>query len=295
MNRKTLTPIYLVVAALLLIASPLFAKTLTVVQWNVEWFPGRSATATDEAKQKQMEAAQRILKQLNPDIFCAEEIADWDSFVKLVSVVPKLHAHMVSGYRVGDTIGRQQEAIASCLPANSTWYEQWKKTEANPPRGLAFAALTLPDGKLLLVYAVHLKSNSTAAGGTAQTNRARREDSAVQLAAHVGDIEKVYKSYKLAGIVIAGDFNTNLDSPDWKTEKTIPTLEGAGFYSTWTGVAAQDRLTWKSKGSLPSTTFDWIMTKGLGKPTASMWKTSEDASDHEPVVMKIEIPDKPSR
>src|ERR1035437_3281627 len=219
MNRKTFTLI--VVFAVSLVASPLLAKTLTVAEWNLEWFPGRSPNPTPEAQQKHMEAAQKVLKQINPDIFMAEEIGDWDSFVKLVSVVPKLQVHTVSAFKYGPSIARQQEAIASRLPPNSTWSETWKKTEANPPRGMAFAALTLPDGKLLFVYCVHLKAN----GGDAAPNLAKREDSAKQIVAHVADLEKIYKSYKVLGAVIGGDFNTNQDSPEWKDEKTIPILE----------------------------------------------------------------------
>ena len=287
MKSRTLS---LLVLTFFLLAGTAWSKTLTVVAWNLEWFPGRSPTPTVEAQQKQMEAAQQVLKELNPDIFLAEEIGDWDSFAKLVSVVPKLQVHTVSAFRRDDAIGRQQQAIASRLPANSTWSETWKTSPANPPRGLAFAALTLPDGQLLFVYAVHLKSNSTAGGGSAQTNLAMREDSARQLVAHVADMQKAYKGYKILGTIVGGDFNTNLENPDWKNEKTIPTLESAGFWNTWTGVAPENRLTWKSRGRFASTTFDFLFIKGLGKPTANLWKAGDDASDHEPVVLKIEIP-----
>jgi endonuclease/exonuclease/phosphatase family metal-dependent hydrolase len=291
MKRKTRLPILLILASLLIAAISIHAETLTVAAWNLEWFPGRSMNPTPEAQQKQMEAAQKVLKQLNPDIFLAEEIGDWDSFAKLVSVVPKLQVHTVSAFKYGNSSSRQQQAIASKLPANSTWSEQWKKTEANPPRGMAFAALTLPDGKLLFVYAVHLKSN----GGVAQENLAKREDSARQMVAHIADMEKAYKGYKVLGKIIGGDFNTNLDNPEWKSEKTIPLLEEAGFHNAWSGVDAKDRLTWKGSGRFSATTFDFLLVKGLGKPTASLWKASEDASDHEPVVLKIEIPDRSLR
>lgn len=270
MNRKIFTLILVVFAVSLLIADPLLAKTLTVAEWNLEWFPGRSPNSTPEAQQKHMEAAQKVLKQINPDIFMAEEIGDWDSFVKLVSVVPKLNVQTVSAFKYGTSIARQQEAIASTLPANSTWSEPWKKAEANPPRGMAFAALTLPNGKLLFVYCVHLKAN----GGDAPPNLAKREDSAKQIVAHVADMEKIYKAYKVLGTIIGGDFNTNLENAEWKNEKTIPTLEEAGFYNTWTGVKPEQRLTWKGSDRFAATTFDFLFTKGLGKRTASMWKTT---------------------
>lgn len=287
MNRKTFSTIIALILGLVLLSNSVLAKTLTVAEWNLEWFPGRTPTPTEEAKQKHMEVAQKVLKQLNPDVFMAEEIGDWDSFVKLVSVVPKLQVHTVSAFKYGNAVARQQEAIASSLPANSTWSESWKKTEANPPRGMGFAALTLPNGKLLFVYCVHLKAN----GGDASANVAKREDSAKQLIAHVADLEKIYKTNNVYGVIVGGDFNTNQDNPEWKNEKTIPTFEQAGFYSNWTGVEAKNRLSWKGSERFAATTFDWIFTKGLGKPTSRLMKIDEDASDHQPVVVKIEIPD----
>lgn len=284
MNRRIF---FTVIALLLILSTSSIAKTITVAEWNLEWFPGRSPTPTEEAKQKHMEAAQKVLKQINPDIFMAEEIGDWDSFAKLVSVVPKLEVHTVSAFKYGNTVARQQEAIASTLPPNSTWSESWKKTEANPPRGMAFAALTLPNGKLLFVYCVHLKAN----GGDAQANISKREDSAKQLIVHVADMEKIYKTNNVFGVIVSGDFNTNQDSPEWKGEKTIPILEQEGFYSTWSEIPASDRLTWRGSGRFAATTFDWIFINGLGKPAARMWRTSEDSSDHQPVILKVDVPD----
>ena len=75
-----------------------------------------------------------------------------------------------------------------------------------------------------------------------------------------------------------------MTAPKWGTD-----IDRRAFLG-WTGVAAADRLTWKSDGRFASTTFDYILTRGLGKPTATLWKASEDASDHGPVVLKIEIP-----
>jgi endonuclease/exonuclease/phosphatase family metal-dependent hydrolase len=152
---------------------------------------------------------------------------------------------------------------------------------------MAFAALTLPNGKLLFVYCVHLKAN----GGDAQANVAKREDSAKQFIAHVADMEKIYKTNNVFGVIISGDFNTNQDSPEWKGEKTIPILEQGGFYSTWTQIPAEERLTWRGSGRFAATTFDWIFVKGLGKPAARMWRTPEDSSDHQPVILKIDVPD----
>ena len=65
-----------------------------------------------------------------------------------------------------------------------------------------------------------------------------------------------------------------------------------------TGFSGQGQIAaWDFHGqthpvTFAATTFDFFFVKGLGKPIASMWKAAEDASDHQPVVLKIEIPDR---
>jgi endonuclease/exonuclease/phosphatase family metal-dependent hydrolase len=103
-------------------------------------------------------------------------------------------------------------------------------------------------------------------------------------------MEKAYKKYQIRGVIIGGDFNTNQEGSEWKEEKTIPTLETAGFWNCWSGVKAEDRLSWKGTQRFPATTFDFFFTKGLGKVTANLATPSEDASDHRPVVFKLNVP-----
>ena len=92
------------------------------------------------------------------------------------------------------TIDESEAGIASRLPANSTWSESFKRGQTDPPRGFAFSALTLPDGKLIFVYAVHLKSNMAKSEADYQTSISKREDSAKQLIAHIDDMRRSYAS-----------------------------------------------------------------------------------------------------
>ena len=264
------------------------ALALTIVAWNMEWFPGRSPHANAAAKQKHIEDAQQVLASLKPDIFLAEEVADWTSFEKLVSVVPGLTPHTISTFRDATGVTRQQVCIASRLSANSTWSESFKRGWADPPRGFAFAALTLPDGKLLLVYAVHLKSNLARSELDSQHDISKREDAAGQLLTHTEQMMTLYKNYEIKGVVIGGDFNTNTDDKQYGSEGTIPSLEKNGFWNTWTGIPRQHRLTWTGSSRYQPTTFDYLFLKGLGKPTASLG-SGAIASDHNPVSLNLVI------
>ena len=131
------------------------ADNIRVVAWNLEWFPGKRQNAAPEQQARHMKAAQEALIQLKPDILIVVEVRDWAAVEELVSVVPSLKVNVVSHFNLP-----QNQAIASRFVADSAWSEDWKRNGPGaPPRGYVFAALQLPDGRLLLTYALHLKSN----------------------------------------------------------------------------------------------------------------------------------------
>ena len=237
-----------------------------------------------------MESARKVLREIKPDVFLAQEVADWSSFQKLVESDRGLAVHTVSAFRDATGITRQQVGVASRLSVNSTWSENFKRGWAEPPRGFAFAALTLPDGKLLFVYSVHLKSNRTDARSDLQHDIAKREDAAEQVLAHVNDVAKAYKGYEIRGVVVGGDFNTNLDDDQFASEATLHLFDRANFWNCWNPIRRESRLTWKGSTSFRPTTFDHLLCRNLGQPRASLWRTTEDVSDHYPVVLHVEIP-----
>jgi endonuclease/exonuclease/phosphatase family metal-dependent hydrolase len=111
----------------------------------------------------------------------------------------------------------------------------------------------LPDGRLLLTYNLHLKSN---AGGEAAANRAKREESVRQLLAHIGSELPKYREGGAPAVLIAGDFNTDPDSPQFAAERTIAMVREAGFVSAFEGMPKSGRITWPSDGRYPDATFD---------------------------------------
>ncbi|MEZ5406209.1 MAG: endonuclease/exonuclease/phosphatase family protein [Verrucomicrobiia bacterium] len=266
------------------------SSALTVVTWNLEWFPGGKANSTPEEQQVHMKAAKAALKQLNPDVFIGIEMKDESSFKKLISAVPGLKSHVVSNFRVSNNQkGLQQIGIASRWPAQSAWAEPWINVVNKLPRGFSFTALENTNThKFLMVYGLHLKSNLNRGKGDKedQANRASRNESARQLIIHTESMEKIYKKENIEGWVIGGDFNTN-DDGQFANDHVIANFEEAGFWNTWKNVPKEKRLTWTGKGRYKPTTFDYILLKGLGKPSAVAPTNFLQVSDHLPVIVTL--------
>jgi endonuclease/exonuclease/phosphatase family metal-dependent hydrolase len=261
---------------------------LSVISWNIEWFPGREPGASNSQAKDHAKTVKKELKKINPDILLAQEIRDWDAFIDLCSAIPDLQVAAVSHYRQGSAIGKQQTAIASKLPVIAAWYDNWKPAEDQPPRGYTAAVVQIPGTEnLLLVYSLHLKSNRAKGEEDTKSNYAQREESARQLLAHVEEMQgKAFKD-RIVGVIVGGDFNTNHDGQF--DDKTVEILAEAGFANTWEGVSRKRRETWIGGGRFEPTTFDYIMTKGLGSPRADLIDVPEEASDHRPVALEIEL------
>ncbi len=168
---------------LLLVAQASLAGQTSIVTWNLKWFPGGGPTSTPAQRAVHMSAAKDALIGMSPDVFCAQEIRNWDVFAELTSIKPKLVPEVVSSYRdspEGGALSIQQIGVATRLPAIGAWSEAFRLAEDSPPRGFSFVAVQLEDGRRLLVYSVHLKSNR----GDLPENIARREEAAEQIVAH---------------------------------------------------------------------------------------------------------------
>jgi endonuclease/exonuclease/phosphatase family metal-dependent hydrolase len=261
---------------------------LSVVCWNIEWFPGREPGASNSQAKDHAKTVKKELTKINPDILLAQEIRDWDAFIDLCSAVPDLQVAAVSHYLQGRAVGKQQTAIASKLPVVAAWYDNWKPAEDQPPRGYTAAVVQIPGTEnLLLVYSLHLKSNRAKGPQDTKSNYAQREESARQLLAHVKEMEGNAFKERIVGVIVGGDFNTNHDGQF--EDETIDILTKAGFANTWDGVSRKRRETWIGGGNYEPTTFDYIMTKGLGSPRADLIDVPEEASDHRPVALEIDL------
>lgn len=266
------------------------AREIKIVTWNIEWYPGKRRFARRAEMDAHAELVKKELEKINPDIFLAQEMRDWQSFAELSDVVPGLRPAVVSAF-TGPEDGeywRQQLGIASKLPVLAAWSEPWSEGEIHPRRGFSAAAVQIPGTiDLLLVYCVHLKSNRAADEAEAELNFRTRDESIRQLLAHIHAMEENVFPERVIGVVVGGDFNTNHDGQFG--DNVVKMMTEAGFYHTWGDTPREDRLTWRGSDRFEPTTFDHFFTKGLGEPRAVMLEVSDDTSDHWPVEVIVTV------
>jgi endonuclease/exonuclease/phosphatase family metal-dependent hydrolase len=293
--RRFQRTILSLVAALLALAGPaLTASPIRVTTWNLEWFPNGSPKELPSIEQdKRIAAAADVLRPLNPDIILLQEVRDYDVCARLANAIAP-HTYQVaicSAFRepFQPGLGKQQVAILAKEPAQAAWSEPWKSMEGvDPPRGFAFAWFKIA-GTDVGVYALHLKSNLIMKSDKAAEGRKnvrKREVAIDQLLNHVRDViapaMPMVKSF-----VVGGDFNTNLDQPDFAAEKTLAKLTAAGFRNSMEGAALFQRVTHPGKGPYPDATFDYLFGSNLvpAKPHI----TASKASDHYPVTCDFSL------
>jgi endonuclease/exonuclease/phosphatase family metal-dependent hydrolase len=256
-------------------------EIVRIVSWNMKWFPGGSPEATEQERKAQMAAGQAEIKALNPDILLLQEIADYSAAKQLVSVLDGFKVDISSNFPSRP----QNVVIASRFPADSAWSEAWKKTGIDdPPRGFAFAAIQLPDKRLLLTYSLHLKSNL----GDADEDIGMREEAIRQLLPHAKAMIDLYSKRAPVVLVIGGDFNTSLDSPKFKNENTLRALKQAGLKWAHEGIPPANRVSIPGSSGYPPDTFDHIFYSGIGSPLAKVPQVA-GVSDHNPVILDFDL------
>jgi endonuclease/exonuclease/phosphatase family metal-dependent hydrolase len=292
-----LTRFPLLIAAAFGIALPanLNAEPIKALAWNIEWFPGGRPYAKSAERKKQADAVAAELAKIKPDILLAQEVTKGYAFEALVATMPGMKVNVFSNFLESDgkTPASQQCAIASNLKANSAFFESFKPTENLPNlrRGFAFAALEHPDGGLIMLYSVHLKSNHGSDTPKGEKDVANtRAESVRQIIAHKADMEKRFSDQKIIGWLIGGDFNTNHDN-QFTMCTAVADLVKAGFHNTWDSTPREQRLTWHNNPGddrFKPTTFDYMMTMGFKETQAKAISVSRDTSDHDPVMLLLE-------
>lgn len=294
MNPIRFTSI-LALALGLLLPSVTHADPIKTVTWNIEWFPGGRPYAKWEERAEHAKAVKAELTKIKPDIFLAQEVTNEKAFADLVATVPGLSVNVFSRFLDDKTgkLGPQQCAIASNLKANSAFFETFKPAKSLPNlrRGFAFAALEHPDGGLIMLYSVHLKSNRGSDTPEGEKDVAdTRAESVRQIIAHKAAMEKQFEDQKIVGWVIGGDFNTN-DDGQFPMCTAVADLVKAGFQNTWEDTPKEKRQTWHptpGDDRFKPTTFDYLMTMGLRKKQAETISVPRETSDHDPVMIMLE-------
>jgi endonuclease/exonuclease/phosphatase family metal-dependent hydrolase len=240
-NLRRIT--FVICCVLLVIQQGATAKHVSILTWNLEWFPGHKATSTQSERATHMTAAKDALSDSQTDILCLQEVRDWESVAELVSVLPSFQPHVVSRFREFGGISIQQTAVASRWLAEASWAEAFKSSKSTPPRGFSLAVFRRND-IVLLVYSVHLKSNL----GGIEKAIVKPEEGARQLLTHVTEMEKLYSTEARIVTVIAGDYNTDSTDPRFATERTFELLQEYGFHWAWEAVPLNERVTVPSGG-----------------------------------------------
>jgi len=282
------------IVALVALAAPVLAAPIRVTTWNLEWFPNGSPKELPAAEQdKRIAAAANVLRPLNPDIILLQEVRDYDVCARLANAIaPRTYQVAIcSAFREPFTpgIGKQQVAILAKHPAQAAWSESWKAMDGvDPPRGFAFAWFKI-GGTDVGVYSLHLKSNLIMKSDKtveAHKNVRKREVAIDQLLNHIRDVIAP-KLPMVKSFVVGGDFNTNVDQPDFAQEKTLSTLTAAGFRNSMEGAAPVQRITHPGSGPYPDATFDYLFGSNLvpAKPLI----TPSKASDHYPVTCDFSL------
>lgn len=260
---------------------------ITAAFWNIRWFPGGRPNAYQSEENRQIRSVHQDIAKLNADIIGFEEVRDLQSAQLAVKPLPDFKVDVCSNFPPREAQHEtQQVAIASRLQPMSAWSELWKPASAiTPPRGFAFAAYQLAPGQMLLVYALHLKSNR----GEIVEDIAIREESMRQLIAHIKDMEAAYSKLGSIAWVIGGDFNTAPDDPRFKAEKTTARLTANGFRWGWENVPLANRITLPPDKRFPAACFDHVFYRGASLKKAEVLLTSAASSDHRPVQAELRL------
>ncbi len=263
------------------------ASPLTVAFWNIKWFPGGRPNAYRGEEIKQIRSVHRDIVTLKADVIGLEEVRDFDSAGMAVQPLPGFKVDVCSNFppREGQ-VESQQVAITSRLQPISAWSEEWKPGSAiTPPRGFAFAAYQFSPQQVLLVYALHLKSNR----GDIVEDIAIREESMRQLLVHMKDMEAAYAKLGPIAWIVGGDFNTAPDDPRFKGEKTVAALTVNGFRWSWQDIPIADRITMPPDKRYPAACFDHIFYRGASLRKADILLTPETSSDHRAIRAIFEL------
>ena len=263
-------------------------QSVTVAFWNIQWFPGRRPNATRREESRQIQAVHGDVVQFNADVIGLEEVRDFARASIAIAPLAGFKVDVCANFPAREGQGEtQQVAIASRLQPLSAWAEEWKSAGAmTPPRGFAFAAYEFAPRQLLLVYAVHLKSNR----GDIREDIPIRQESIRQLRSHMEAMQAAYGKLGSIAWVIGGDFNTSLDDNRFAREATLRALINNGFSWSWQNVPATSRETLPPGRDFPAACFDHIFYRGAILRRAWMANTSAQSSDHRAIAATLDLP-----
>jgi endonuclease/exonuclease/phosphatase (EEP) superfamily protein YafD len=263
------------------------SQMVQVAFWNIQWFPGRHPFATASSERAQTASVHRDINKINADVLGMEEVRDFSKATVAISPLAGMKVDVVSNFppREGQDVG-QQIAIASRFQPLTAWVEMWKPNGALiPPRGFAFAAYEVAPGHILLVYAIHLKSNR----GEPSEDIAIREESMRQLTAHMHAMNDAYGKLGNVSCIVGGDFNTAPDDSRFAGEKTTRVMRADGFSWCWQDIPFSRRISLPADKLFPAACFDHIFVRNGKFNSARVIEMSRRSSDHNAIFAEVQL------
>ena len=269
----------------------------TCLTWNMCWFPsGKRDLRLPDVEPKRIAAAAAIIRQAQPHLIFLQEIRDRETCQALAQAIGGQTQAVACSAFVDrtDTVTFQQCAILMrpdprCpdMLVLDSGFERWKrKGDIVPSRGFAYALIGTGD-KNIMCCCVHLKANRSRTFKGQQQDIYNRELAIEQLLAAIR-ARQAKQGPRIDAVIIAGDFNTNLDDAAWVSESSLRRLSENEFAYCFQGVPAAERITIPAKDNYPSSTFDYLFYKGLRSKAPGRVVTGAPISDHNAVVVTLD-------
>jgi endonuclease/exonuclease/phosphatase family metal-dependent hydrolase len=256
---------------LVALATHAVAAPSRVTTWNMEPSAAVGATGWSPSFQQSLIAeAAASLGDLKPDVILLQQVANWDSCNQLVKALlpQEYNVAVCSSFRDASTggVSRQQVAILSKSKPYLSWPGSWESGvgAAGLQGGFAFAAIRVA-GRNIGFFSVQFGDSISARSEDA---RNKREEASRQLLRQIASLGN-WATNRLESFLVGGDFNTTQDDPFFRSERTLPSLEGFGFANAFAGIPLEQRVTLAANSRRPDATVDYIFSKGarqIGRP-----------------------------
>ncbi len=285
-----------ITACLLLTALSACGDELTCLTWNMCWFPsGKRDLRLPTLEPQRIAIAADIVRKELPNILFLQEVRDRESCQALAEAIGGQTRTAACSAFVDDTktVTFQQCAIlvrpdprTPDIRVLDAGFERWKrKGEIVPSRGYTYAVLAFSN-QTVACFCVHLKANRSRTFRGQQQDIYNREQAVEQLLAAIRS-RQTSSGQRTQAVIIAGDFNTNLDDAAWVSESSLRQLNENGFAHCFEGVPAAERITIPAKNGYPPVTFDHLFFKGLQIKTLGHVLPGAPISDHNPVIVTL--------
>ena len=265
---------------LLTLTASAAGASLRVTTWNLQPNAAVGATGWSQSFQQSLvQEAGTTLAALQPDVILLQQVANWESCDQITKALLPMEYHIVvcSSFREAGTgaLSRQQVAILSKSQPYLAWPDAWRSGGGTPalPGGYVFAAMRMA-GHNADFFSVQFGEGVAARTDEARTQREEAVGQLIEQIAALGN----WATNRLEWFLVGGDFNTTLDDPFLRSERTLPRLEALGFANAFAGISLDQRVTLPANSRRPDATVDYIFSRGarqIGRPLISRTALAE--------------------